>query len=108
MDAILVNTHLGWEWPNSSPMIDGGDFDCAKAYKDSEVCNMLTMQEFHRCYHEGTGITFASLYPGCVATEGLFRENIPLFRLLFPPFQKYVTKGYVYEEDAGERLADVR
>ncbi|CBI28775.3 hypothetical protein VitviT2T_017739 [Vitis vinifera] len=92
---------------NGSPMIDGGEFDGAKAYKDSKVCNMLTMQEFHRRYHEETGITFASLYPGCIATTGLFREHIPLFRLLFPPFQKYITKGYVSEEEAGKRLAQV-
>ncbi|TYG74365.1 hypothetical protein ES288_D04G177100v1 [Gossypium darwinii] len=91
----------------SSAMIDGGDFDGAKAYKDSKVCNMLTMQEFHRRYNEETGITFASLYPGCIATTGLFREHIPLFRLLFPPFQKYITKGYVSEEEAGGRLAQV-
>ncbi|CAM8937386.1 unnamed protein product [Rhodiola kirilowii] len=90
-----------------SPMIDGGEFDGAKAYKDSKVCNMLTMQEFHRRYHQETGITFTSLYPGCIATTGLFREHIPLFRLLFPPFQKYITKGYVSEEEAGLRLAQV-
>lgn len=92
---------------SGSTMIDGGKFDGAKAYKDSKVCNMLMMQEFHRRYHEETGITFASLYPGCIATTGLFREHIPLFRLLFPPFQKYITKGYVSEEDAGKRLAQV-
>lgn len=92
---------------NSSAMVDGGDFDGAKAYKDSKVCNMLTMQEFHRRYHEDTGITFASLYPGCIATTGLFREHIPLFRLLFPPFQKYITKGFVSEDEAGKRLAQV-
>ncbi|RYR68319.1 hypothetical protein Ahy_A03g014818 isoform A [Arachis hypogaea] len=92
---------------NTSSMIDGGDFDGAKAYKDSKVCNMLTMQEFHRRYHEETGITFASLYPGCIATTGLFREHIPLFRLLFPPFQKFITKGFVSEDEAGKRLAQV-
>ena len=93
---------------NSSAMIDGGDFDGATAYKDSKVCNMLTMQESHRRYHEETGITFASLYPGCIATTGLFREHIPLFRLLFPPFQKFITKGFVSEDEAGKRLAQVR
>ncbi|XP_058078025.1 protochlorophyllide reductase-like isoform X2 [Magnolia sinica] len=92
---------------NSATMIDGGEFDGAKAYKDSKVCNMLTMQEFHRRFHEETGITFASLYPGCIATTGLFREHIPLFRLLFPPFQKYITKGFVSEEESGKRLAQV-
>ncbi|KAK1260314.1 hypothetical protein QJS04_geneDACA023039 [Acorus gramineus] len=92
---------------NSSAMIDGNEFDGAKAYKDSKVCNMLMMQEFHRRYHEETGIAFSSLYPGCIATTGLFREHIPLFRLLFPPFQKYITKGYVSETEAGQRLAQV-
>ncbi|KAI9186548.1 hypothetical protein LWI28_018455 [Acer negundo] len=87
---------------NTSSMIDD-----AKAYKDSKVCNMLTMQEFYRRYHEETGITFASLYPGCIATAGLFREHSPLFRLLFPPLQKYITKGYVSEDEAGKRLAQV-
>ncbi|KAF6983646.1 hypothetical protein CFC21_001794 [Triticum aestivum] len=91
----------------SAAMIDGAEFDGAKAYKDSKVCNMLTMQEFHRRYHEETGVTFASLYPGCIATTGLFREHVPLFRFLFPPFQKYITKGYVSEEEAGKRLAQV-
>ncbi|XP_015082138.1 protochlorophyllide reductase [Solanum pennellii] len=92
---------------NCSPMIDGGEFDGAKAYKDSKVCNMLTMQEYHRRFHEETGIAFASLYPGCIAETGLFRNHIPLFRTLFPPFQKYITKGYVSEEEAGKRLAQV-
>ncbi|XP_060209357.1 protochlorophyllide reductase-like [Lycium barbarum] len=97
----------GLDGLNSSAMIDGGDFDGAKAYKDSKVCNMLTMQEFHRRYHEETGITFASLYPGCIATTGLFREHIPLFRTLFPPFQKFITKGFVSETESGKRLAQV-
>ena len=30
-----------------------------------------------------------------------------LFRTLFPPFQKYITKGYVSEVEAGKRLAQV-
>ncbi|CAK9139285.1 unnamed protein product [Ilex paraguariensis] len=67
----------------------------------------LTMKEFLRRYHEDTGITFSSLYPGCIATTGLFREHIPLFRALFPPFQKYITKGFVSEDETGKRLAQV-
>ncbi|XP_024374027.1 protochlorophyllide reductase [Physcomitrium patens] len=97
----------GLDGVRSSVMIDGGEFDGAKAYKDSKVCNMLTMQEMHRRFHEKTGVTFASLYPGCIATTGLFREHYSLFRTLFPPFQKYITKGYVSEEESGRRLAQV-
>eukprot|EP00884_Botryococcus_braunii_P012818 jgi/Botrbrau1/21537/Bobra.174_2s0040.1 len=87
-------------------MIDGGEFNGAKAYKDSKVCNMLTMREAHRRFAE-RGLTFASLYPGCIAETGLFREHYPIFRTLFPPFQKYITKGYVSEQEAGQRLAQV-
>ncbi len=36
---------------SESAMIDGGAWDGAKAYKDSKVCNMLTMGEMHRYVH---------------------------------------------------------
>lgn len=88
-------------------MIDGKKFEPVKAYKDSKVCNVLTMRELHRRYHESTGITFTSLYPGCVAETPLFRNHYPLFQKLFPKFQKYITGGYVSQELAGDRLAVV-
>lgn len=68
---------------------------------------MLTMREMHQRWHEKTGITFSSLYPGCIAETGLFRDHYSLFKTLFPPFQKYITKGYVSIPDAGQRLAQV-
>ncbi|GAB1540185.1 protochlorophyllide reductase [Scytonema sp. NUACC21] len=88
-------------------MIDGKKFEPVKAYKDSKVCNVLTMRELHRRYHQSTGITFSSLYPGCVATTALFRNHYPLFQKLFPIFQKYITGGFVSEEEAGRRVAEV-
>jgi protochlorophyllide reductase len=88
-------------------MADGKKFEPVKAYKDSKVCNVLTMRELHRRYHESTGITFSSLYPGCVADTPLFRNHYPLFQKLFPWFQKNVTGGYVSQELAGERVAAV-
>ncbi|HIK27253.1 MAG: protochlorophyllide reductase [Oscillatoriaceae bacterium SKW80] len=88
-------------------MIDGKKFEPVKAYKDSKVCNILTMRELHRRYHDSTGITFTSLYPGCVADTPLFRNHYPLFQKLFPLFQKYITGGYVSQELAGERVAAV-
>lgn len=88
-------------------MIDGKAFEPVKAYKDSKVCNVLTMRELHRRYHESTGITFSSLYPGCVADTPLFRNHYPLFQKLFPLFQKYITGGYVSQELSGERVAMV-
>jgi protochlorophyllide reductase len=71
------------------------------------VCNILTMRELHKRYHESTGITFSSLYPGCVATTPLFRNHYPLFQKIFPLFQRYITGGFVSEELAGERVAQV-
>ncbi|MEA5505850.1 protochlorophyllide reductase [Halotia wernerae UHCC 0503] len=95
----------GFKEPHS--MIDGKKFEPVKAYKDSKVCNVLTMRELHRRYHESTGITFSSLYPGCVATTPLFRNHYPLFQKLFPLFQRYITGGFVSEELAGQRVAEV-
>ncbi|MCY7392140.1 MAG: protochlorophyllide reductase [Leptolyngbyaceae cyanobacterium CAN_BIN12] len=88
-------------------MINGKQFEPVKAYKDSKVCNVLTMRELHRRYHDSTGITFTSLYPGCVADTPLFRNHYPLFQKIFPWFQKNITGGYVSQELSGERVAMV-
>jgi protochlorophyllide reductase len=61
-------------------MADGKPFFGAKAYKDSKVCNMMTVSELHRRYHNSTGIAFSSMYPGCIAETPLFREKRPWFR----------------------------
>ena len=78
-------------------MIDGNNFNGAKAYKDSKMCNMMTVLELHKRYHDSTGITFSSMYPGCIAESNLFREKREWFRTIFPLFMKYVTGGYVSE-----------
>ncbi|NEO87835.1 MAG: protochlorophyllide reductase [Spirulina sp. SIO3F2] len=88
-------------------MINGKPFKSGKAYKDSKLCNVLTMRELHRRYHEETGITFSSLYPGCVADTPLFRNHFSLFRTIFPWFQKNITGGYVTQDLAGERVASL-
>lgn len=88
-------------------MINGKKFKSGKAYKDSKLCNMLTTRELHKRYHDSTGIVFNSFYPGCVADTPLFRNHYGLFRKIFPIFQKNITKGYVTQELAGERLAAV-
>jgi protochlorophyllide reductase len=101
----LQGLEAGFQAPIT--MIDGKKFKSGKAYKDSKLCNVLTMRELHRRYHESTGIVFSSLYPGCVATTALFRNHYPLFQKIFPWFQKNITGGFVSEELAGERVAMV-
>ena len=88
-------------------MIDGKPFNPGKAYKDSKLCNMIISRELHRRYHDSTGIVVNTLYPGCVADTALFRDTPKAFQTIFPWFQKNITKGYVTQTLAGERVAQV-
>ena len=88
-------------------MIDGGRFKAGKAYKDSKLCNMIMSRELHRRLHAHTGVVFNTLYPGCVAETALFRDAPKLFQKVFPWFQKNITKGYVSQPLAGERVAQI-
>jgi protochlorophyllide reductase len=88
-------------------MINGKAFKPGKAYKDSKLCNMVMSRELQKRYHSSTGVIFNTLYPGCVAQTALFRDTPPLFQKIFPWFQKNITKGYVSQELAGERVAQV-
>ena len=87
-------------------MANGKRFKPGKAYKDSKLCNMVTVQELSKKY-SNEKIIINSLYPGCVADTKLFRDTPWLFRLLFPIFQKFITKGYVSQRLAGERVAQI-
>ena len=88
-------------------MINGKPFKPGKAYKDSKLCNMIMNRELHKRYHQKTNVIFNTLYPGCVADTGLFRDAPKLFQKIFPWFQKNITKGYVSQVLAGERVAQV-
>ena len=87
-------------------MANGKRFKPGKAYKDSKLCNMITIQELHRRFKDSS-IVFSSLYPGCVAKTKLFRNTPKIFQWLFPLFQRFVTGGFVSETLAGERVAEV-
>ena len=80
---------------NPISMFDGYNFDGAKAYKDSKLCLMMTSNLLHDKYHKQTGISFSSIYPGCIAESPLFREKRPWFRKYFPVFMKYITGGTI-------------
>eukprot|EP00284_Hemiselmis_tepida_P007049 CAMPEP_0174916086 /NCGR_PEP_ID=MMETSP1355-20121228/1553_1 /TAXON_ID=464990 /ORGANISM="Hemiselmis tepida, Strain CCMP443" /LENGTH=602 /DNA_ID=CAMNT_0016161049 /DNA_START=25 /DNA_END=1834 /DNA_ORIENTATION=- len=87
--------------------IDGGEYEPTKAYKESKVCNAIVMREMNKRYAESRGITVNAMFPGCIAESPLFRQKRDWFRWLFPLFQKYVTKQFVEEKEAGRRIADV-
>lgn len=84
--------------------IDGKSFEPTKAYKDSKVCNILTMTEMNRRFGKD-GVTFSAIFPGCIAESELFREKRGWFRWFFPLFQKFVTKQFVSVEEAGRRVS---
>ena len=84
---------------NPVSMLDGYNFIGAKAYKDSKLVLMMTANMLHDRYHKQTGIAFSSIYPGCIAESPLFREKRPWFRKYFPVFMKFVTGGFVGEEE---------
>ena len=65
---------------NPISMLDGYNFIGAKAYKDSKLVLMMTANMLHDRYHKATGISFSSIYPGCIAESPLFREKRPWFR----------------------------
>jgi len=88
-------------------MIDGKSFKAGKAYKDSKLCNMIISREMHRRYHDSTGLIFSTVYPGCVADTALFRDTPKAFQRIFPWFQRNITKGYVTQTLAGQRVAQV-
>jgi len=92
---------------NPIEMADGYGFIGAKAYKDSKLCLMMMANYLHYKYHKLTGITFTSMYPGCIAESPLFREKRPWFRTYFPIFMKFITGGFVGEAEAGQRLFQV-
>ena len=100
----LLGFKEGFQDPIS--MASGKRFKPGKAYKDSKLCNMITIQELHRRYKDSP-VLFSSLYPGCVANTKLFRNTPKIFQWLFPWFQRLITGGYVSETLAGERVAQV-
>ena len=92
---------------NPVSMADGYTFNGAKAYKDSKLCLMMLSNTLHAKYNRLTGISFSSIYPGCIAESPLFREKRQWFRQYFPVFMKFITGGFVGEEEAGQRLFQV-
>ncbi|KAL9181357.1 hypothetical protein ACHAXT_010162 [Thalassiosira profunda] len=92
---------------NPIAMADGYGFIGAKAYKDSKLCLMMMSNFLHSKFNRSHGITFSSIYPGCIAETPLFREKRAWFRKYFPVFMKYITGGYVGVDEAGQRLFQV-
>eukprot|EP00579_Thalassiosira_antarctica_P005718 CAMPEP_0201885240 /NCGR_PEP_ID=MMETSP0902-20130614/18374_1 /ASSEMBLY_ACC=CAM_ASM_000551 /TAXON_ID=420261 /ORGANISM="Thalassiosira antarctica, Strain CCMP982" /LENGTH=432 /DNA_ID=CAMNT_0048414371 /DNA_START=26 /DNA_END=1324 /DNA_ORIENTATION=- len=65
-------------------MVDGGEFNADKAYKDSKLCNVLFTREMQRRLNEsGSGIKVNCFNPGLIVGTGLFRDQNQVFTKLF-------------------------
>lgn len=93
--------------PQTTGMVDSGPFEPTKAYKDAKAANVLTMKALSDRYRRD-GVTSVAIFPGCVADSNLFREKRGWFRyVFFPILQKYITRQYVPNDEAGRRVAEV-
>ncbi|KAJ1469958.1 hypothetical protein T484DRAFT_1578489, partial [Baffinella frigidus] len=72
----------------------------------TQVCNAVIMREMNKRFGKERGIVVNAMFPGCIAESPLFRQKRGWFRWLFPQFQKQITKQFVPEYLAGERIAD--
>ena len=57
-------------------MVDGGEWDADKAYKDSKLCNVLTCRELARRLKEaGSNVTATAFGPGLITETSFFSNN---------------------------------
>jgi light-dependent protochlorophyllide reductase len=101
----LEGLNLGCRKPVA--MMDGSNFNGAKAYKDTKLAMMMLSNLLHERYHRSSEISFSSVYPGCLETSPLFKEKREWFKKYFPEFLKYMKGSFVGEEEAGQRLFQV-
>jgi len=88
-------------------MVDSGPFEPTKAYKDAKAANVLTMKALSDRYGRDV-VTSVAIFSGCVADSNLYREKLGWFRyVFFPILQKYITRQYVPNDEAGRRIAEV-
>jgi len=93
--------------PQTTGMVDSGPFEPTKAYKDAKAASVLTMKALSDRYGR-EGVTSVTIFPGSVADSNLYREKLGWFRYVFIPIlQKYITRQYVPNDEAGRRVAEV-
>ena len=65
-------------------MVDEGKFNADKAYKESEVCNVLFTRELQRRLDAaGSNIKANCFTPGLIVGTGLFRDQNQVFTKVF-------------------------
>mmetsp|Transcript_23868 Transcript_23868/g.51660 ORF Transcript_23868/g.51660 Transcript_23868/m.51660 type:complete len:523 (-) Transcript_23868:37-1605(-) len=96
----------GFEAGFKSPicMADGYGFSAAKAYEDSKLCCLMLAAVLHARNHKLNGISFGSVYPGCLTEPHMFRNGAD--KELYDRYMDVITggEGFVSEEVAGQHL----
>ena len=66
----ILGGQKGLEMGKGFEMIDGGNFNGAKAYKDAKMCNMMTVNELHKRWVTAAGSrALARSLPVSIAAE---------------------------------------
>ena len=87
-------------------MADGYGFVGAKAYEDSKLALEMASNTLHKKFHRSHGVSFSSIYPGCIAETPSFGEGFRTYTY-FPIMMEHITGGHVSVEEAGQRLFQV-
>ncbi|XRB11828.1 protochlorophyllide reductase [Pseudoscourfieldia marina] len=92
-------------------MVDGGDFDPDKMYKDTKLCNILFTYELARRLTAAgiapSDISVNTYGPGLITQSGFFRYQNPLFVGLFDFFARNVFRVTESVEGGGALLASM-
>ena len=108
MLGSLTNFSIGLKEGFQEPytMVDGGDFDGDKAYKDSKLCNVMTCLALaKRLETKNSKAITMVMNPGLIPTTGLFRAFNPIFVFVFTFLTTNIFKVAASEKEGGSRLA---
>ena len=83
------------DFNNFIAVANGHGFIKAKAYNDSKLVLMIIYSFFQSKFHKSYGVTFSSIYPGCINEILIFQEMCAWFRKYFSTFIKYITGEYM-------------
>ncbi|CAM9268143.1 unnamed protein product [Sphacelaria rigidula] len=86
-------------------MVDGGEYDGDKAYKDSKLCNVLfTLEAQRRLSAKKSRVKADCFSPGLITSSGLFRNQNPIFSKIFDLAATYILKVAATISQGGDTL----
>eukprot|EP00903_Cladosiphon_okamuranus_P012458 g11667.t1 len=89
-------------------MVDGGEYDGDKAYKDSKLCNVFfTLEAQRRLSAKKSGVKVDCFSPGLIPSSGLFRNQNPIFSKIFDFAATNIIKVAATVGQGGDTLVEM-